>query len=234
MRALSVIMPAWRAEDYLADALDSLSKQTAFRSGAVACEVMLGVDGCDFTRQRALELAGAFPRLNLKICWFPENHGPYLVRNSLCGAARYNWLLFFDADDTADPEMVALAAGYARPVMVMIQQYPGGRMKRTWGQVFISREVWSVVGGFFSWRCAADKEMLLRARRLGYPEFLIQDRVLVHRRAHARQLTRAPQTGFGSPLRNEYKSLMKAIEKLKIGHIDPETAVYETLLESQP
>jgi GT2 family glycosyltransferase len=118
--------------------------------------------------------------------------------------------------------------------MVMIQQYPGARMKRTWGQFFISREVWSAVGGFFPWRCAADKELVLRARRLGYPELIIQDRVLVHRRAHARQLTKAPQTGFGSPLRNEYKALIKAIEKLRIGHIDPETAVYETLLESRP
>ena len=234
MRALSIIMPAWRAEDYLAAVLSSLAEQTAFKSGAVTPEVLLGVDGCDLTRRRALELAGAFPKLNLQIYWFPTNHGPYLVRNTLCGVARHDWLLFFDADDTAAPEMVALAAGYARPVMVMVQQYPGRRMKRTWGQVFISREVWRAVGGFFPWRCAADKEMLLRARRLGYPEFLIQDRVLVHRRAHGRQITKDRQTGFGSPLRNEYKSLMKAIEKLKIGHIDPETAVYEILLGSQP
>jgi len=227
--ALSVIMPAWRAENYLAAALDSLSEQTAFKSGSVACEVLLGVDGCDLTRRRALELAGVFPRLNLQIYWFPDNHGPYLVRNTLCGAARHDWLLFFDADDTAAPEMVALAAAYARPVMVMVQQYPGRRMKRTWGQAFISREVWAAVGGFFPWRCAADKEMLLRARRLGFPEFLIQDRVLVHRRAHARQLTRDLATGFGSPLRNKYNTLMKAIEELKLGRIDPETAVCKTL-----
>lgn len=227
--SLSVIMPAWRVEDYLADALDSLAQQTAFQSGAVACEVLLGIDGCAGTRKRALALAGNYPGLNLRLYWFPQNHGPYVVRNTLSGLARHEWRLFFDADDTADPEMVALAAGYAQPVMVMVQQYPGRRVKRTWGQAFISRKVWAAVGGFFPWRCAADKEMLLRARRLGYPEFIIQDRVLVHRRAHARQLTRAPQTGFGSPLRNRYKSMIRAVEDLKLGRIDPETAVYEIL-----
>lgn len=229
MNRLSIIMPAWRAEDYLVAALQSLADQAAFVRREVIPELLLGVDGCDITRARAADLLGAWPRLNLRVYWFPENHGPYVVRNTLCARARYDWRLFFDADDTADPDMVTLAASYAQPVMVMVQQYPGRRAKRTWGQAFISRAVWKAVGGFFPWRCAADKEMLLRARRLGFPEFIIPDKVLVHRRLHPRQITRNVMTGFGSPLRNKYKALIKAVEDLRLGRIDPETAFCERL-----
>jgi glycosyltransferase involved in cell wall biosynthesis len=147
MKPLSIIVPAWKCQQWLEPCLASLAGQTYFQAGG-RYEILLGIDACQRTRAAAWQLRSALPAL--KIYWFKHHSGPYLIRNTLAAQAMYHRRLFFDADDVARPELVQVALGYDRELMYFHQKYMGKRHEwRTWGQFFIQRHVWEALGGFY-------------------------------------------------------------------------------------
>ncbi len=223
---ISIIIPAWKAAGFLQDCLDSLEGQTHF-AGGVGYEILLGIDGCKSTRKMALKIAKNYP--NLQIYWFENNYGPYVVKNSLAALAKHERLLFFDADDIAEPEMVECLLKHDQrsegaAVYMLGQDMQSVETKQTCGVFLMRRKDFLRIGGFMPWRCASDTELLNRLVTAGISRLCFKEKFLMRRRVHENQITVKPDTGFGSELRACYMSQIKQIKRLRIVNIGLVTA----------
>jgi glycosyltransferase involved in cell wall biosynthesis len=225
---VSIIIPAWKAAEFLQECLDSLSAQSHFARGA-EFEILLGIDACKATRRRALKIAKNYP--GLKVFWFDPNQGPYVLKNSLAALARHDRLLFFDADDTAAPDMLEclLQEETDRSAVYMQGQDSNGGVKQTCGVFLIQKALFLEIGGFMPWRCAADTEFIKRLERAKINKVTPKDRILMHRRVHENQITQKPDTGFGSVMRAGYMRLIRQMEHSGLVNAGLVTVPYEEL-----
>lgn len=137
------------------------------------------------------------------------NHGPYAQANLLAALASGEYLVRVDSDDRVMPErterlLKVCPEGGAAGSDWVDSSVPGERHTRAAEGTWLwSREAFEKLGGFASWRCAADTDALHRAERLGIP--MGRDEAQTYwRRSHDGQLTKAVGTGFGSGLRGYY------------------------------
>jgi len=89
---ISIIIPVYNCERYIAQALDCLRYQT-FKN----LEVIIVLDGCtDGTESIVKTYKG---KLDLKIIKLDENHGLSVARNAACKKVTGDFIHFMDADD---------------------------------------------------------------------------------------------------------------------------------------
>ena len=80
---ISVIVPAYKATKFIDECLDSLK----------GADILVGVDNCQETLDHLLT------RTDIRLFFFEKNVGPYIIKNTLVDRARFDNILFFDADD---------------------------------------------------------------------------------------------------------------------------------------
>ena len=99
--AVSVVIPAYRVTDYIAEAIESVLAQTFHDF-----EIIVVNDGCPDTA--ALEQA--LQPYETKILYLKQekNAGPSATRNAGIRAARGDFIAFLDADDIYEPEYLAV------------------------------------------------------------------------------------------------------------------------------
>lgn len=119
---VSVIIPAFNAERFLADAVGSVLRQTWTR-----VEVIIVDDGStDRTAEVAERLAAADERVRIVR---KENGGPSSARNSGVAIARGEFVCFLDADDLYLPDKIerqlAFLALFPSCDLVFSDQYVG-------------------------------------------------------------------------------------------------------------
>lgn len=108
--AISVIIPAYRAAAYIAEAIDSVLPQLRAQD-----EVIVINDGSPDTE--ALERALA-PYRERIVYLKQRNGGVSSARNTGIAAARGEWLAFLDADDVWMP-------GYLESQLAFVREHPG-------------------------------------------------------------------------------------------------------------
>src|SRR5262245_45803696 len=92
---VSVIVPAFNAEAYISNAINSILGQTAF---ADELEILIVDDrSTDNTRQVVADLNAAYPQVKLLIN--ERSRGPSGARNTGLLQARGEYIAFLDADD---------------------------------------------------------------------------------------------------------------------------------------
>ena len=202
---MSVIISAWGVPKLLPSCLESFAAQE--NKAGLPLEIVLGFDGCTETRDAFLEMP---PQgISIRPYWFPENHGPYVVFNTLITLARHPYLLFFGADDLALSGLTdahcAMRMGYA-----LVQQTCSNAGRASCGAFGVWIDAVEKVGGYRAWRCQADSDFRHRIHRARLPHGIAPG-PLFQRRTHPRQLTRAEETRIGSPLRAEYRRLSKKV-----------------------
>jgi len=102
---VSVVVPHFNSTAYLALVLRTLSEQTV----TVPYEVIV-VDDCSsdpLERRRFREMARTADRSQFRFFANRKNRGPGATRNDGARRARGKFLVFFDADNEAEPEMLA-------------------------------------------------------------------------------------------------------------------------------
>lgn len=96
---VTFVIPAYNAEKFLAECLDSIRSQTYERWEAIVVD-----DGStDSTAAIARSLAKADGRIRI---WSRRNGGLSAARNSGIAAAKGRWLSFVDADDMIHPQFL--------------------------------------------------------------------------------------------------------------------------------
>ena len=125
---VSVLIPAWKTAEYIEECLDSVYKQRPL-------EILVGVDGCQETLDKLLEIKYKYP--NLKVFWSEENVGCYLIRNSLFRESVGNKIIFFDSDDIMMDELIPTVCHY-------LDEYDVVRFKKLSGVFGVSKPSYNI------------------------------------------------------------------------------------------
>lgn len=104
MPTVSVIIPAYRVTAYVAEAIDSVIRQTY-----QDFEIILVNDGCPDTANLERVLTPYLSRLRYVR---QENSGPAMARNTGIHASTGELIAFLDADDIWEPEYLVSQIGY--------------------------------------------------------------------------------------------------------------------------
>ena len=100
METISVIVPIYNVEKYLANCLESLLAQTH-----TALEVILVNDG---SKDQSLEICNAYAKKDKRIVVIDKvNEGVSIARNTGLEAATGDYVAFIDPDDWVEPEAYA-------------------------------------------------------------------------------------------------------------------------------
>ena len=220
----SILISAYKAEDYIEEALDSILKQDFNKE---PFEILIGIDNCQSTLNKLDKIKDKYKKF-LKVFYFSDNRGWAQVRNSLFyNESKYDKILSFDADD------IMLADHVKSLTTHLSKEHPFVRARfRTYitntdycpygdygiaGNHFIAySDFIESLGAWIDWPISADSEFLTRVKNNGFDEMYHcpEDTFLL--RVHKDSLTNKSETRNGSAMRNKYKqelAMLKFIPK---------------------
>lgn len=219
MKVISVLIAAFRAEQWLDESIRSIKEQILPEGWQL--QILIGVDACQSTLEKAKSLTGD----HCQVILMAENYGTYVTFNTLMNYADGEFICRFDADDVMldgylmrHIECVERGADMAMSwsiytdselcptshVMAHTHYHPEGGLNRrgSEGQFVIKRFIWDRLGAFQPWVCAADTDF--RERIISSSgEIQVIEEFLYYRRTHPNSLTAAPKTNFQSSLRKQ-------------------------------
>ena len=223
-KGITIIVTAYKASKTIRATLDSIEYQTQFIDND-DFEVLVGIDNCEDTKKYLESIRGNYR--NLRLFWFPENHGTYIVKTNLAYKSKYSYLVFFDSDDIMYPTLISEV--YTNRVNGDIVRLftnefstdgtPTKKDDLAGGIFGVRRELFVKFGGFQPWYCSADTELIYRVYQFGYKVYRIEKK-LMHRRISKVSLTRRKDVGHGSSIRQGYRDERERLEKLGAGGRD--------------
>lgn len=220
---ISIITTIWKNDKFIDEALLSFIESCE----NIEFEILIGIDNCAISLNHLLSI---YPKLsdNVRIFYFTEKVGTYIIRNTLSQIAKFENLIFFDSDDvmrknTVKNVILALSGKYDffRFGYIAFR----GELKYSkkdnldlpfshhYGAFGIKKKVFSEMNGFEPWICAADGEFFWRLNENNYKIYNSNDVDILYRK-HDNNLTSNHLTGMNSDLRKEYHKL----KKIKIHH----------------
>lgn len=223
---ISIIVTAHNNTLYIKEALDSIVKSC----GNTEYELLVGIDNCEKTLTYLNLIKKTFPP-NIKILFFTEKVGTYIIRNTLVSISKYDKLLFFDSDDVMLTTLVTkvidslksydyVRYGYRTfqgkltlPTNIELVMTDSNYHSGTFG---IIKKVFTDSNGFEPWVCASDGEFYWRMLSSGKKIKTLNTVGLFYRR-HESNLTGSGITGMNSPLRKKYHE-KKKIKQIKNQH----------------
>jgi glycosyltransferase involved in cell wall biosynthesis len=216
--AISVVIAAYRAKDYIEECLDSIEGQEFFK-GNNNYEILIGIDGCQETKEEIQKIREKYR--NLRVFANDSNYGAYATINSLMSEAKNDIILRFDADDVMKPKMVKRCLYYMQEQDVVMFGYesfekkigdmPQSKFVVAGGVFALRKELFERAGGFRAWECAADSEFIERVKRNSRAK-TAKER-LFYRRIHEDSLTKDINTTHGSKRRKEHKEKIRTYEQ---------------------
>ena len=224
--SVSIIISAYKSQEFIEECLDSIAQQTYFKDNSY--EILVGVDACAETLEKLKEIRNKFK--NLRIFMMKENRGTYVTSNTLLDLVSFPNIIRFDSDDLMMPHMVERVMEYSGDYSIVRFSYdvfetPGkfsyikgehGMPRYPHGVLFIKKKIYDQFGGYQPWPCGSDTEFLNRIGGL-FPQKEIPE-PLFHRRIHPGSLTQCPETGRLSERRKIYSNMArnaKEGEKIK-------------------
>lgn len=207
---VSVCVSAYKASKYIEICLDSINAQRWFEMNP-EYEILVGVDGCKETLSKVESIMNKYK--NIRVFMMDCNSGTYITSNTIMKEARYEWLLNFGADDIMHLDLVEKAMKNKREAEVVRWKMNNfgmdskNRASVSSGACLFSHSLFDYLNGFKEWRCSGDSDFLKRAKKFSKIEII--DEILMERRLHKDSLTCSPSTGFKSPLREKYRSIIE-------------------------
>jgi glycosyltransferase involved in cell wall biosynthesis len=229
----SIIIPAWHVEGFIKECLDSIVKQRYPKDAKY--EILLGIDNCEKTLAAVKAIKSNYA--GLKVFWFKQNVGPYIVRNTLSFQALHNVLVFFDADDIMYDKYIETVSPLIRrndSVYYRCTEFDTPNKKNIRresvrhipGSFVILTDTFKRVGGYMPWRCAADTEFHDRLKRNGISRTILEQS-LIYRRVHPDSLCQRADTALQSPLREQYRREIVSLVHLR--RVKPVFAEFEII-----
>ena len=209
---ISIIIPAYNAQKYIHECIQSIQHQN------IEMEVLVGIDNCKETYN---VMKGVYP--NVRLFYFNEHVGPFVIKNTLVDEAIYNNILFFDADDIMRADVLKHVVDVLENKNYIKLKYINfyeGRKIDDKGHIMddaivaIKKQIFNEFNGYYPWKCAADTELRMRLESYKIDRGDIPN-VFYYRRLHGNNLTLSKQTGHGSQIRESYKNIINKNTKDK-------------------
>jgi glycosyltransferase involved in cell wall biosynthesis len=189
---VSVVIPVYNAEAFLAETLESV-----FAQDYEPFEVLVVNDG---SSDRSGEIARSFPAVRY---FEQENRGPSAARNLAVANAGGEFVAFVDSDDIVPPDKLTVQVGYLleHPEVAVtlgrqhwMQEPPGVVRDPVWGDLdgiplvsmVVRRRVLLEVGEFDEDQ-GGDMDFLVRLRAQGHT-FVVLPEIVLERRYHGENL----------------------------------------------
>ena len=204
-RSVSVLIPAYKADEFIMDCLDSIEGQTYFRDAEY--EILVGVDGCNDTTNVLVDVYDLYP--NLRVLLMDTHEGQGVTLNTLLRAAQFDTILKFDADDVACEDLLKktiplldkfdlVKFGYDNFETTV--EKPVNKSHFSSDCVYLlTKEVALEVNGWEDWYCLGGQEILRRIDKSRQGEV---NEVLFHRRMHENAFRNDEEYGIGSSYRS--------------------------------
>jgi len=211
---VSIIITAYQAQDYIEECLNSVEIQTYF-VGNDDFEVIVGVDGCEETLDKILEIRDKYR--NLRVLMMKKNRGTYVTTNTIISQVKNEDIIRFDSDDIMMPEMVneiMMFRGEANVIRLkyvkLIENTKTPFHSYAHGVIYLTRTLFDELGGYRGWKCAADTELLKRGKPIITEKYI--QKPVFYRRMHENSLTGSPEFGQFSETRRKYRQIIKESE----------------------
>jgi glycosyltransferase involved in cell wall biosynthesis len=205
----SIIITAFKTEDFIEECLDSIKDQSYFNNFE-EYEILLGIDACHRTLEKVKSISKKYDKL--KILFFNENIGTYIVSNTLINMAKYQNIIRFDSDDIMKNDMIEQISNYVESydmIRFNCQNFSdyskNNKINLSYGCIYFKKELFNCLGGFKPWPCSADKDFVQRASSHKIKNI---DIVLFNRRIHENSLTRNSMTNSNSEIRKMYNQMI--------------------------
>jgi len=218
INGISIIITAYKTPQFINSCLRSIYNQDWLKKND-NWEIIIGVDGCKDTLNTIVK------GKNTRILFFPENHGTYIVRNTLIKESKYNGIISFDSDDLMLPDFVSNTVEKSKEYDYIRYRYGDGR-KVTFGTMFIKKKLFDIFGGYQPWVCSADRDLKMRVESYGIKNTELKDKNYIQRREHFNQLTKAPKTGLKTEIRYKLHNTTNENVAKKEYHVKPVTAEF--------
>ncbi len=108
---VSVVIPCYRCENTIDEAVSSVMQQTALPTELILVEDSSGDEGRTLARLQQIQALNKSP-VAITVLPLPHNRGPGEARNAGWAITTQPLLAFLDADDSWHPEKLALQSGY--------------------------------------------------------------------------------------------------------------------------
>ena len=210
------IIAAYKAENFILETLKSINDLS---NPYHKIEILLGIDACFYTSMKLLRSKLSD---NIKIYFFEENIGPYVIFNTLAEKSKGSNLIFFGADDLAMPnlleefnkyiinyDMVRFSCysfqdgiDYTKEENLTLYPVVVGGCKG------IKKDIFLKLNGYLKWRVSADDEFGRRLISNEIPYIDLQDNPTFLYRQHSNNISYNPSTNQQSILRNIYRGLL--------------------------
>lgn len=220
----TVIMPAYKAERFIDEAIMSIIGQKGLGSDDTLRLIVI-CDGCEST----YDIAKKHSSENVLVCLTEENSGTYEAINLGLSLTGINSDLIgcCGADDMWHERRLAETIDLAK-------QDEGGMMAYACMQQTISEsgaqtnthlfrrcnsghflyraKVFKSVGMYRPWRCGADTEFWHRATKISLKVKTVPKKLFLYRK-HPASLTVSAETTWGSPIRESVKAKIKELSR---------------------
>ena len=220
---VSIVTTVYKNDKYIEESLNSIIESCH----GIEFEILVGIDNCEISINHLLSL---YPKLNenIKIFYFTNKVGTYIIRNTLVNKSKYDNIIFFDSDDVMRKNTVfettnRLNSGYdvfrfgLIPFSGTLNYPKDGDLvlpfSYPYGAFGIRKKVFLEMNGFEPWECAADGEFYWRLTSNNYKIYKSREINLFYRR-HGENLTLSESTGMKSLIRKNYHDK----KELKIKH----------------
>lgn len=210
------LIAAFKAENFILDTIRSiLNLETRYQK----IEILLGIDACFYTTK---QLLGTPLPENVKIYFFQENIGPYLIFNTLALKAKSDNIIFFGADDLALPNFLEIFnKNIVKYDMVRFgcysfkdgEDYNNKENLKLLPVVVggckgIKKSIFFELNGYFKWRASADDEFGRRIISKNIPYIDLAKEPTFLYRQHSNNISHNKLVGQGSILRNVYRGIL--------------------------
>jgi glycosyltransferase involved in cell wall biosynthesis len=206
MEGVSIIIPTHGTPEYLKECINSIRNQKIDFN----YEILLGVDNCKETL-KSIEDDKDFYK-EIRLYYFRENVGPFIIKNTLIDLTTYDNILFFDSDDIMVDTMLSDFFNHVKEFDLVRFNYLNFKKNveqskplTAWGVFGVKKSVFDRFTCFEPWKCAADSEFIERVTFHKITTKTVEG-VSFHRRLHDKNLTLKPDTNMKSKLREEYKN----------------------------
>jgi len=208
----SIIITAYKTQNFIEECLDSIENQTYFKDND-KFEVLVGVDNCYETLYKLSQIKDKYR--NLHIYMMEENKGTYIATNTLIDLVKYENVIRFDSDDIMKESLVKELTNYLEYDVIRLGYNNFKKIEEIESNLYIAHGVMyfkkkvtdELAGGFQAWWCAADTEFIKRIKNKA--KILELKESLFYRRMHDGNLTMNSNTGFGSDVRKKYAQSIK-------------------------
>ena len=214
---ISIIITAYKTQNYIEECLDSIEKQTYFINND-EYEILIGVDACEETLNKLIKIKDKYR--NISVFMMNSNMGTYVTSNTLIKETKYNYILRFDSDDIMKPEMINEIMYHKDNYDIIqflfsvfttnIQEVTNDFKYVAAGAHFYRKSVLNLAGGYRAWKCAADSEFIKRLKKFTTIKEI--KKRLFYRRSHENSLTNELKTNVNSVIRNNYMKKIRVYE----------------------